>query len=253
MANRIGEILESTTVDQWFHVLSGDNPADTGTRGISAESLKTSIWLNGPSLLKSGEWPFKPSIEILKKIRLAGPACDLNEGLQQASNFSNVAQKQKQPISFAWEEVSSFRKLQRVVAFMLRLSPKQWHYRTAMDKVKEITDPVELETAKQRLLLISQKESFEAEYFLLSCDKTVKKSSRNAQYAPFMGPIFLIRSTGQIRRLVETEYDTKHPIILDGSHSLVKLFVRDIHYRYQHQFLDHLRAVIHLNLRSSQS
>ena len=67
----IGEILESTTVDQWFHVLSGDNPTDTGTRGISAESLKTSSWVNGPSLLKSGEWPFKPSIEVLKKIRLA--------------------------------------------------------------------------------------------------------------------------------------------------------------------------------------
>ena len=70
-----------------------------------------------------------------------------------------------------------------------------------------------------------------------------------------MGPSFLIRSTGRIRRLVETEYDTKHPIILDGRHSLVKLFVSDIHYRYQHQFLDYLRAVIHLefailNLRS---
>ena len=70
-----------------------------------------------------------------------------------------------------------------------------------------------------------------------------------------MGPAFLIRSTGRIRRLVETEYDVKHPIILDGRHSLVKLFVSDIHYRYQHQFLDYLRAVIHLefailNLRS---
>ena len=112
---------------------------------------------------------------------------------------------------------------------MLRLSPKYRQYRT---KVKEITDPVELETAKQRLLLISQKESFEAEYLLLSCDKTVKKSSRITQYAPFMGPAFLIRSTGRICRLVETEYDRKHPIILDGRHSLVKLFVSDIHYRY---------------------
>ena len=148
VANRIGEILESTTVDQWFHVLSGDNPADTGTRGISAESLKRSSWVNGPSLLKSGEWPFKPSIEILKKIRLASPVCDLNEGLKHASNFSNVTQKQKQPCLFAWEEFSSFCKLQRVVAFMLRISPKHRHYRT---KVKEITDPVELETAKQRL------------------------------------------------------------------------------------------------------
>ena len=135
---------------------------------------------------------------------------------------------------------------------MLRLGSKHRHDRT---KVKEITNPIELETAKQRFLLISQKESFEAEYLLLSCDKTVKKSSRIAQYAPFMGLAFLIRSTGQIRRLVETEYDTKHPIILDGRHSLVKLFVSDIHYRCQYQFLDYLRAVIHLefailNLRS---
>ena len=82
VANRIGEIVESTTVDQWFHVLSGDNPAETGTRGSSAESLKTSSWVNGPNLLKSGEWPFEPSIEVLQKIRLAGPACDLNEGLE---------------------------------------------------------------------------------------------------------------------------------------------------------------------------
>ena len=131
---------------------------------------------------------------------------------------------------------------------MLRLT----HYRT---KVKEITDPVELETAKQRLLLISQKESFEAENLLLSCDKTVKKSSRIAQYAPFMGPAFLIRSTRRTRHLVKTEYDTKHPIILDGRHILVKLFVSDIHYHYQHQFVDYLRAVILLefailNLRS---
>ena len=72
---------------------------------------------------------------------------------------------------------------------MLRLSPKHRHYRT---KVKEKTDPVELETTK-RLLLISQKESFEAKYLLLSCDKTVKKSSRIAQYAQFMGSAFLIR------------------------------------------------------------
>ena len=92
-----------------------------------------------------------------------------------------------------------------MVAFILRLSPKHRHYRT---KAQEITDPVELETANQRLLLISQKESFEAEYLLLSRDKTVKKSSRITQYATFMGPAFLIHSTGRIRRLVETEYDT---------------------------------------------
>ena len=99
---------------------------------------------------------------------------------------------------------------------MLRLSLKHRYYR---NEVKEITNPVDLETAKQPLLLISQKEFFEAEYLLRSCDRTDKKSSRIAQYAPSVGPAFLIRSTGRIRHVVETEYDTKQPIILDGRHT----------------------------------
>ena len=45
VANRVSEILESTTVDQWFHVPFADNPADAGTRGMSAENLRTSSWL----------------------------------------------------------------------------------------------------------------------------------------------------------------------------------------------------------------
>ena len=34
VANRVGEILESTTIDEWHHVLRGHNPADTGARGF---------------------------------------------------------------------------------------------------------------------------------------------------------------------------------------------------------------------------
>ena len=48
VANRVGEILQSTTIDDWHHVMSGDNPADTGTRGISSEALKDSSWVIGP-------------------------------------------------------------------------------------------------------------------------------------------------------------------------------------------------------------
>ena len=31
VANRVGEILESTRIGEWHHFLSGDNPPDTGT------------------------------------------------------------------------------------------------------------------------------------------------------------------------------------------------------------------------------
>ena len=45
MANRVSEVLESTTIDEWFHVSSGDNPADTGTRGTTVEALKVRGWV----------------------------------------------------------------------------------------------------------------------------------------------------------------------------------------------------------------
>ena len=45
IANRVGEILESVTIDEWRHVLSGDNPADTDTRGISSEALRIAAGL----------------------------------------------------------------------------------------------------------------------------------------------------------------------------------------------------------------
>ena len=39
VGNRIGEILETNTIDEWHHVLSGDNPADAGSRGNASKAL----------------------------------------------------------------------------------------------------------------------------------------------------------------------------------------------------------------------
>ena len=61
VANRVAEILESTTIDQWFHVPTADNPADVGTRGIAADALAESSWVKGPGFLRTSDWPFQPS------------------------------------------------------------------------------------------------------------------------------------------------------------------------------------------------
>ena len=53
VANRVGEILESTTIDEWHHVLSGDNPSDTGTRGVFSKALKDSSWVIVPIILRT--------------------------------------------------------------------------------------------------------------------------------------------------------------------------------------------------------
>ena len=53
LANRVSDILENTSVDQWNHVATCDNPADAGTRGMSAEILHSSSWVRGTDFLRT--------------------------------------------------------------------------------------------------------------------------------------------------------------------------------------------------------
>ena len=53
-------IIALKKLDEWHHKLSGDNPADTGTRTISSKALRESCWVKGPSLPKTTDWLFKP-------------------------------------------------------------------------------------------------------------------------------------------------------------------------------------------------
>ena len=69
IANRVCEILAHTSVGEWNHVTSCDNQADAGTRGISAEVLQSSSWVLGAEFLKTKQFPFEPSKEVVKNIK----------------------------------------------------------------------------------------------------------------------------------------------------------------------------------------
>ena len=61
VANRVAEILLLSTTNEWNFVKSSKNPADAGTRGLSAKTLVDSSWLKGPEFLKMSDWSFRPS------------------------------------------------------------------------------------------------------------------------------------------------------------------------------------------------
>ena len=70
IANRVSEILENTSVEQWNHVATCDNPADAGTRGMSAEFLQSSSWVRGPDFLRTKQFPFVPNTDVVDNIKL---------------------------------------------------------------------------------------------------------------------------------------------------------------------------------------
>ena len=136
---------------------------------------------------------------------------------------------------------------------MLRLLPSHESYRTVDGS---IADPVELDEAERHLQYLVQGESFYTERKDLLGNKPIKRSSRIAQFTPFIGPHGLIRSSGRLRRLVEIDFDTKHPIVQDARHTFVKLFLRHTHLKNHHQGINYLRLKVQqryaiLKLRST--
>ena len=70
VANRVCEILECTSVDQWNHIATKESPADAGTHGMSAEILHLSSWFQGPHFLTNLRFPFVPNKDVIKNIKL---------------------------------------------------------------------------------------------------------------------------------------------------------------------------------------
>ena len=181
VANLVGEILESTTIDEKHHVLSGNNLADTDTRGISSEALKDSSWVIGPSFLRTTDWPFIPDERVINKIRLKDPSCEVDNYLETSSSFVTDVTSIKHPEQgFNWERFSSFTRYKRVVAFMLRILPSHKHFR---GKDLQITDPIELDIAEIKLIHLAQMESFAVELKTLTAGKPIKNSSKIATLA----------------------------------------------------------------------
>ncbi len=90
-------------------------------------------------------------------------------------------------------------------------------------------DPPELQTAKEELFLPAQQESFPEEFNSLCSSSHVAKRSKPAPFAPFVGTGELLRSRGRTVRFPDLQFGTKHPILLDAKHPLVRLFLVRLH------------------------
>ena len=240
VANRVAEILELTTTDEWNYVQSYDNPADAGTRGLSATALPNSIWLKGPDFLKTSDWPFRPSENSSFKVKQRKEA----SSREKPSFGDETVLNTNAGIStstFEWQKYSSYEKLLRVAAYILRLLPKNEAYRSITGA---ITDPSELENAQMKLFYFTQSESFPTEKRNLLKNSPLSISSKILQFSPFIGPQGLLRATGRTKKLDVSSFDAKHPILLDSHHPVTRLFLENLHRTNCHQDVDYLRALV---------
>ena len=146
VANSVCEFLEYTSVDQWNQVATKDNPADARTRGMSAEVLQLSSWVNGP-LFSNSSFPFVPNKNVLNNIKLG-----VNQAvtIEDTVSLATSVNKQTTPVPsfFPFDKFSSYQKYLRIAPYVLRLLPKHAGYRNLDGS---ITDTTELDEAERHL------------------------------------------------------------------------------------------------------
>ena len=223
VANRVAEILDSSTIDQWRHVEGTLNPADIGTRGKSVHELEKSEWFTGPAWLQEKEdaWP-QTSPQLFQ---------------QKTEDIEQVFEVVSEEKDIDWEKFGSFRRTTRIFAYCLRFKSKS---------KRKVVITEEMQQVIQLLLRKSQMESFGPAYQALAAGKPMAASDHLNKLSPFMDEQNLMRLRGRLRH-ADASYEMKHPILLSAKHPIVRKLIEDAHENNYHEGTEYVRSILQQN------
>ena len=213
VSNRVSEIQVKTSINQWRHVRSKDNPADELSRGqLPNKFVKNELWFKGPKWL-SQEEDFWPKSEI------------------RANTYTLTESKKLNCLKIdiqtsIFEKFSSFTVLKRVIAFCFRFLPKYRH-------CKGTLKTTELNHAETVVIRLVQKSSFYKEIENLTKGNTLSKKSKILNLDPFLCENGLLRVGGRLQNS-ELSFDKQHPILLPRSNFLTDLIIKYYHLHCLH-------------------
>ncbi|BES88383.1 Retrotransposon protein [Nesidiocoris tenuis] len=229
VANRVTTILEQTTLDMWRHVPTAANAADCISRGLMPSHLvHFSTWWHGPSFLRDpmAGWPSLDVAEMVPQL----PELKTNP-VPQVLNV--ICTENEHPSTNRIIELtdrrSSFSKIQRVVAYVLRF--KRNCRATGAERQLGVLAVQELETAHDVLIKTTQTYYFRTELRLLGQGKLLPSNLR--QLSPFVDGKGLLRVGGRLAQSSLPD-SSKHPLLLPKKCALSRLICDHFHRELQH-------------------
>ncbi|XP_062541852.1 uncharacterized protein LOC134209845 [Armigeres subalbatus] len=229
VAFRVGEILNTSNVDEWYYVPSKQNVADEATKwGNGIEFTPTNRWYTGEPFL------YQPQSKWPKQLK---QQWNTKEELRAAFHLHRSL---PQPI-FDVSRFSNWNRLLRTAAFVHRAVQTFRGGRIVGDLTSD-----ELLQAENTLWCQAQSDTYPDEYNVLKYNlthpnetpKLLEKTSKIIQESPFMDDAGVIRMNSRISLAPSIPFETKYPVILPKEHLLTRLVVDSYHRRFLHMYND---------------
>ena len=178
VANRVQQIREHTSFNQWSYVTSAENPADIASRGLCANELTAnSTWLKGPNFL----WKPEVSATIPQGIDIEHDDPELKRGQSFSVSAKCVAASMLERLEY----FSDWHRAKRAIALCLRF--KRMLQQRCVKRPQRVSTldlsqykPVsvnELQEAEFAIIKIAQADSFHYELHTLKTCKVYGASS----------------------------------------------------------------------------
>jgi len=213
VANRVTQIQDSVSADQWFHVNGVENPADCASRGIDPSELKNHpLWWKGPSWLEEDFKTFhietkEDDVVITEERKVVVPVNVVINSDSLITKFSFLSRLVR---TTAW-----------IYRFIHNCGSKRSN--NLSSRFEFCSGPLKVQELKSALnvhVKTVQNESFHDDLQNIKEGKDLPIKSQLAQLKPFIDEEGLIRVGGRIRHAPLLSFGVKHPILLPGRNNL---------------------------------
>ena len=215
--HRVNEILLLSRKEDWGHVPGVENPADLGSRGVSASHLNDSrLWWEGPEWLKQEEEKWPPKLELDNSTEIASE--------RKRVNVMVAAAKEPKGVSSVIDidRFSNLGKLLRVTAYVKRF----------IENIKLKKEGKELKTGNMSVEELEKAERL----WIIESQLNLQSSSNFKKISEHLGVVKeneILICKGRLGNS-ELDFRTKFPIILPKENKFTELVIIDCHHKVHH-------------------
>lgn len=238
VANRVTEIRESTSPQQWHHIDGGSNPADLATRGMSIKEMIAGKWLQGPDFLydetiKTSDKPIDLLPETHEEVKKEKVRVHVITSPSKLIDFQRFSSWGRLTNTFSW--ICIFIKL--YLHKIQRLSNNHDFDKLTLE---------EKLIGETELIKTIQSEVFHDEIKKLKSNQRISSNSNLRNLDPFLDKKGVLRVGGRLK-FGKLPFASKHQAILPNNHHAVRLFVQHLHNTHYHVGKEQLLSIIRQN------